>query len=98
MISCDAYVEDAKLANITPVYKKEDPLIMKNYHPVSILTSTYKVYETLLLNQLKPSMESILHPHISAFRPKHSCQHVLMHFVNDWKSALEDKKHVGAVQ
>ena len=37
--------EKLKLADISPVYKKENPLLAKNYRPVSILPTTTKLFE-----------------------------------------------------
>ena len=34
-----------KLANITPVYKKDSMNSKENYRPVSILPNTSKIYE-----------------------------------------------------
>ena len=39
-----------KYATVTPVYKKDDPLTMKNYRPVSILCSI--AYQSYLKNSL----------------------------------------------
>ena len=40
------------MANVTPVFKKEDPLDKSNYRPVSILPLLLKVYERVIYNQL----------------------------------------------
>ena len=37
-----------KISNVIPLYKKEDPLILSNYRPVSLLCSLSKVLEKLL--------------------------------------------------
>ena len=37
---------DAKLAEVVPLYKKADNLIMKNYRPVSILPTMSKILES----------------------------------------------------
>ena len=41
-----------KLGNITPIFKKDDPLDKSNYRPVSILPLLSKVYERIIYNQL----------------------------------------------
>ena len=38
------FPDDLKRAQVTPVFKKDDPLIKKNYRPVSILSSHSKVF------------------------------------------------------
>ena len=42
------YSDNLKLADITPVFKKKDPLNKINYRPVSVLPSVSKIFEKLL--------------------------------------------------
>ena len=48
-----------KQANVSPIFKKNDPLDKENYRPVSILSLLSKVYEKLLYNQLSNHAENI---------------------------------------
>ena len=41
-----------KIAKIIPVYKKEDPNLIKNYCPISILSSISKVFEKVVYEQI----------------------------------------------
>ena len=41
-----------KLANITPVFKKNDSTDKSNYEPISILPSLSKIFEKYIYNQL----------------------------------------------
>ena len=43
---------ELKAADITPIFKKEDPLNKKNYRPVSILPTISKIFERILFDQL----------------------------------------------
>jgi hypothetical protein len=88
---------DAKLAEVIPLYKKADNLIMKNYRPVSILPSMSKILEKVIHEQLLPFLEKILDPRMAAYRKMYSCQHVLLRLVEDWKQALENNKYVAAM-
>jgi len=49
---------------------KEDP---KNYHPISLLYHTYKLFERMLLNRLVSVIDSILINEQASFRPGKSC-------------------------
>ena len=40
-----------KLANITPVFKKDDRTDKSNYRPISILPKLSKIFETCIYNQ-----------------------------------------------
>ena len=41
------FSQNLKLADITPVYKKKDPTLAKNYRPVSVLSTVSKVFERI---------------------------------------------------
>ena len=88
---------DAKLAEVVPLYKKADNMTMHNYRPVSILPSLSKVLEKIIHQQLLPFLETILDPRMAAYRKGYSCQHVLLRVVEDWKLALDDRKHMAAM-
>ena len=70
---------------------------MTNYRPVSILPSMSKFLEKIILHQMSQFLREILDPRIAAYRRGYSCQDVLLKLIDDWKGALEKRKHVGAV-
>ena len=39
------FSQNLKLADVTPVYKKKDPMLAENYRPVSVLPSVSKVFK-----------------------------------------------------
>ena len=41
-----------KLAEVTPVFKKEDELRKDNYLPVSVLSHASKIFERIVFNQI----------------------------------------------
>ena len=47
-----AFPDCLKEANVTPIFKKDDPLDKENYRSVSILTLLSKVFEKLIYKQL----------------------------------------------
>ena len=84
-------------AQVTPIYKKDDPFTEKNYRPVSILPTLSKIYERLLSKQLTEHFNSIFHDFLSAFRASYGCQTTLLRLVEDWKQALDNNMYVGAI-
>ena len=46
------FPQNLKLADITPVYKKNDPLGKTNYRPVSLLPVVSKIFERIMENKL----------------------------------------------
>ena len=59
-IETGCYPDSLKEANITPIFKKDDPIDKSNYRPVSILLLISRVYERLIYNQLSEYTESCL--------------------------------------
>ena len=61
-----------KLGNLTPTYKKDDPLDKSNYRPVSILPLLSKVYERIVYNQLSEHTEQFFNKILCGFRKAQS--------------------------
>ncbi len=57
--------------------------------PLSVLPTLAKVLEDLMLVQLEPVNNSVLHKLISAYRPGHDCQNVLLYIINAITNALK---------
>ena len=83
MVDTHTFPDGAKLAEVTPIYKKENPLNAKNNRPVSILTTLSKVFEKLRHIQFQAFTNTVLNPKVYAFRAGSSCQHVLLDFLED---------------
>ena len=41
-----------KEANVTPIFKKDDPLVVSNYRPISLLSTVGKVLEKIVNKHL----------------------------------------------
>ena len=85
-----------KMAQVIPIFKKDDPFITKN-RPVNILPTLSKINERLISDQLSEHFNKIFHNFLSAFRPAYGCQTTLLRIVEDWKEALDKDMYVGAV-
>ena len=86
-----------KIANITPVHKKDEPTDKKNYRPVSVLPLLSKVFERLLHDQLSDNLEKCLNPLLSGFRKAHSIQHALFKLLQAWQEELDKSGFVGTI-
>ena len=65
MLSTGNFPDNMKLADITPVFKKKDPLKKENYRPVSILSAISKIFERLMQKQIVGYMENFLSPYVA---------------------------------
>ena len=48
IITQESFPNNLKLADVTPVIKKEDASLLKNYRPVSVLPVVSKIYEIIV--------------------------------------------------
>ena len=46
------YPDMWKLANVTPIFKKGDKQLIKNYRPISLLPICSKIFEKVIFNNL----------------------------------------------
>ena len=83
-----------KLANVTPVYKKNDKQIIKNYRPISLLPLCGKIFEKVIFNALYGHLvrNNLLTRNQSGFRPKDSCTNQLLYLVSEIHESFEDPK------
>ena len=73
-----SFPEKLKIANVIPVFKKEDPNNKANYRPISLLPIISKIFERVLFEQIEKFSEKILSPKLCGFRKGHSTQHALL--------------------
>ena len=86
-----------KLAEISPMFKKNDNLDKENYRSVNILTIMSKVFEYILSDQMIMFFSNILNPPLSAYRKGYSCQHVILQLTEYWREALDNNDYVGTM-
>ena len=56
----DNFPDNLKLADITTVFKKKDPLNKKNYRPVSVLSGIFKIFENHIQKQINGYLNNFL--------------------------------------
>ena len=86
-----------KLADITPVYKKNDPLDKTNYRPVSILLVVSKIFERIMQKQIHDFIISFLSPYLCGYMKGFNTQHALLTLVEKWRKSLDNKGFGGAI-
>ena len=85
-----------KLGKITPIFKKEDEQLIKNYRPVSTLPIFGKIFEKIIYSRLYNFFVSqgILYDKQFDFRKSHSTNHALNYPISHIKSDLKKGNHV----
>ena len=78
-----------KIAHITPIFKKEDPLDKTIHRPISILPTVSKIFERILFNQLQRFSNKFLSPLLCGFRKGYSTQYALINLLQKWQKCLD---------
>jgi hypothetical protein len=86
-----------KEAQVTPIFKKNDPSLKGNYRPVSILPIPSTNFEKVLSVQFSDFFDNIFDHFLCAFRKGHGCQTTLLRLLEDWKQALDCKEYIVAI-
>ena len=95
--STAVFPDQLKLAQVTPLHKKNSTLDKGNYRPVSILPVVSKLFERAINTQISDFFNVHFHAFLSAFRPGYGCQSTLLRVIEDWKRDLDENKYVAAI-
>ena len=79
------------------MFKKDDSTSVKNYRPVNELPVVSKVFERIMLNQIKSYMDSFLSIHLCGYRKGFSTQTALSSLNEKWKAVLDRKGFSAAI-
>ena len=92
------FPNELKLADISPLHKKLENIYKENYRPVSLLPVVSKIFERLMLKQIKPYMDKHLSPYLCGYRKGYNAQYALIAMIEKWKKCLDgDGGIMGAV-
>ena len=86
-----------KLAQVIPVYKKNDPLDKHNYRRLESSLSCPRFTKKSINLQLSAHFENLFNPFLGAFRQGKGCQSTLLRLVEDWHRALDSNEYVAAI-
>ena len=93
----NTFPNELKVADVTPVFKKEDATDVKNYRPVSILPVNSKIFERLMQTQIADFMHDHLSPMLCGYRKGFSAQHALIALLEKWRVSLDNGGFSGAI-
>ena len=88
------YPDEWKLANLTPIFKKGDKQLIKNYRPISLLPICGKIFEKIVFKSLYNylSANNLITKNQSGFLPGDSTTNQLLYLVNEIHEAFENPK------
>ena len=81
-----------KLANVTPIFKKGDKQLIKNYRPISLLPMCGKMFEKIIFSHLHDHLttHNLITKNQSGFRPGDSTTSQLMDLVDEIHHAFDN--------
>ena len=87
---------ELKVAKVIPLYKMDDPMLVNNYRPISILPTFSKIFEKLMFNRLNTYIEkqNILYEYQFGFRKNHSTNMALIVLIDKILKKLDNGNFV----
>ena len=85
IITQKSFPNNLRLADETPVFKKEDASLLNNYRPVSVLPVVPKIYERIMQKQILEYIDKYLSSHLCGYRKGYSAQTALISIRQKWK-------------
>ena len=91
------FPDKLKLGDITPVFKKLQNTIKKNYRPITVLVVVSKLFETIMDKQSNDYMEQYLSKYLCGYRKNFNCEVAMVPMIEQWKKARDNGEHAGGV-
>ena len=85
------FPDKLNVADVSPIFQKDDPQKSKNYRPASVLQVVSKVFERLLHKQMSLHVEEHLSPYLCGYRKGFSTQQALLSLLERSKNVLDQK-------
>ena len=82
--------------DVTPVFKKKDPLNKENYRPVIVLPCIAKIFKNLMQKQINGYINNYCSPYLCGYRKSFITQ-LALSLTEKWKKALDNEGFGGAV-
>ena len=84
MIKTGQFPDILKIAKVTPIYKKDDPTLISNFRPISVLSSISKVFEKVIFKQIHHyfKINNLYYSGQYGFREMHSTQLAVVELID----------------
>ena len=91
-MSLGIFPNQLKIAKVVPVYKSGSPEDLRNYRPISLLSTISKIFERVILNRLISFLEknNLIIATQFGFRHKHSTIHLMIDLITE-SYQIDDK-------
>jgi hypothetical protein len=89
MLTTGQYPNFWKQAEVVPVPKTPQPMLCKDYRPISLLFHLGKLAEQVLINKIRKSLNSSLMPHQYAYLPNLGTTDAILQLIDDCTKELD---------
>ena len=96
-IANSTFDDSMKLADITPIFKKDEIIRKENYRPINCLPAVSKIFERILQNQINSYIEIYLSPFLCGYRKGYCAQYAVMALLEKWRISIDKKGYGGAI-
>ena len=96
-ISMRSFPDELKVADVIPVFRKEDPNNKANYEPITLLPIISKIFERVLSEQIEKFSKKILTPKLCGFRKGYSTQHALLNLLKNRQKTSDKSGVIGTI-
>ena len=97
VLTTGEFSSNFKNADVTTVFKNNNPLNKENYRPVSVLPVISKLFEKLMHNQINLHIKYFLSPYLCGYRTGFNSQHALIYLIERWRKFLDNMGYGGTV-
>ena len=97
IITQKIFPNNLKLGDVTPVFKKENASLSKNYRPGSVLPAVSKIYERIVQKQILEYIDKQFSPHLCGYRKGYWTQTALTSMLEKCKSCIVNNGLAGGV-
>ena len=94
VLNTGIFPDELKIAKVIPLFKKDDPTLLKNYRPISLLSTIAKVMEKIIFTQLSSyfNEHKFIFDNQYGFRPKHSTEYAALELVDRIITQMDKKE------
>ena len=84
MVNTGIFPDTLNITKVTPIFKKGDPTLFKNYRPISLLPTISTVLQKIIFTQISSHFNEakLLFDNQYGFRPKHCTEYVALELVD----------------
>ena len=94
VLNTGIFPDELKIAKVIPLFKKDDPTLLENHRPISLLSTIAKVMEKIIFTQLSSyfNEHKLIFDNQYGFRPKHSTEYAALELVDRIITQMDKKE------